>query len=76
MHIAIALKKYVIAWFGLSCWTEIDLYERGVKLFPIDLFCSPCWKKSCPYNLECVRQIDLKRIENEVVNYFDSKTRY
>ncbi|RPI72861.1 MAG: lipopolysaccharide heptosyltransferase family protein, partial [Ignavibacteriales bacterium] len=24
MHLAIALKKYVIVWFGLSCWTEID----------------------------------------------------
>lgn len=75
MHIAIALKKYVVAWFGLSCWTEIDLYDRGVKLFPKDLFCSPCWKKTCPYNLECVQQIDLKRIEQEVQNYFDSKTK-
>jgi heptosyltransferase-2 len=75
MHIAIALKKYVIAWFGLSCWTEIDLYDRGVKLYPKDLFCSPCWKKSCPYGLECVQQIDLKRIENEVANYFDSKAK-
>lgn len=75
MHIAIALKKYIIAWFGLSCWTEVDLYDRGVKLFPNDLFCSPCWKKSCPYDLECVQQIDLKRIEKEVVNYFDSKAK-
>jgi len=75
LHIAIALKKYVIAWFGLSCWTEIDLYDRGVKLFPKDLFCSPCWKKACPYNLECVQQIDLKQIEKEVINYFDAKAK-
>ncbi len=71
MHLAIALKKYVIAWFGLSCWTEIDLYERGVKLFPENLFCAPCWKKSCPYNLECIQMIDLEKIVNETVNYFD-----
>lgn len=75
MHIAIALKKYVIAWFGLSCWTEIDLYDRGVKLFPADLFCSPCWKKSCPYNLECVQQIELKRIVTETVKYFEEHTK-
>lgn len=75
MHIAIALKKYVVAWFGLSCWPEIDLYERGVKLFPKDLFCSPCWKKTCPYNLECVKLIDLKQIQQEVINYFDSKAK-
>ncbi len=73
MHLAIALKKYVIAWFGLSCWTEIDLFDRGIKLFPEDLFCSPCWKKVCPYNLECIQMIDLERIEKEVITYFESK---
>lgn len=62
MHLAIALKKYVIAWFGLSCWSEIDLFERGEKLIPEGLECAPCWKRVCPYNLECIEMIDLKRI--------------
>jgi len=70
MHLAIALKKHVIAWFGVSCWSEIDLYNRGIKLFQEDLQCSPCWKMECPYNLECIHQIDLKRILSEVENYF------
>lgn len=69
MHLAIALKKYVIAWFGLSCWSEIDLYDRGEKLIPAGLECSPCWKKECPYNLECIQMIDLKRIEELVKKY-------
>lgn len=73
MHLGIALKKYMIAWFGLSCWTEIDLYDRGVKLFPEGLFCAPCWKKSCPYNLECIQMIDLERIVKETVAFFDSR---
>lgn len=73
MHLAIALKKYVIAWFGLSCWSEIDLYDRGVKLFPGGLFCAPCWKKVCPYNLECIQMIDLERIVKEAVDYFSKK---
>jgi heptosyltransferase-2 len=71
MHLAIALKKYVIAWFGLSCWTEIDLYDRGIKLFPEGLHCAPCWKKECPYNLECIQMIDIERIENETINYLN-----
>jgi ADP-heptose:LPS heptosyltransferase len=62
MHLAIALKKYVIAWFGLSCWTEIDLYDRGAKFFRNDLACSPCWKKACPYDLECISGINLDGI--------------
>ena len=73
MHLAIALKKYVIAWFGLSCWTEIDLFDRGVKLFPEGLFCAPCWKKVCPYNLECVQMIDLERIVKDTFDYFDKR---
>lgn len=73
MHLAIALKKYVIAWFGMSCWTEIDLYDRGVKLYPEGLECAPCWKKKCPYNLECIQMIDLERIIKETTNYFDKR---
>jgi heptosyltransferase-2 len=72
MHLAIALKKFVIAWFGLSCWTEIDLYDRGIKLYPEGLFCAPCWKKECPYNLECIQMIDLDRMFDEAVKYFDN----
>lgn len=70
IHIAIGLKKFVIAWFGVSCWTEIDLYDRGIKLFQEDLACSPCWKKSCPYNLECIKMIDLDRIITEIDKFY------
>lgn len=73
MHVAIGLKKYVIAWFGLSCWSEIDIYERGVKLIPEGLHCAPCWRKECPYDLECIQMVDLGRIVDEVRNF--SKTR-
>ncbi|MFA6540150.1 MAG: glycosyltransferase family 9 protein [Bacteroidota bacterium] len=66
MHVAIGLKKHVIAWFGLSCWHEIDLYERGIKLIPEGLHCAPCWKRTCPYNLECISMIDRERIIGEV----------
>lgn len=73
MHLAIALKKYVIAWFGLSCWKEIDLFDRGVKLYPEGLNCAPCWKKDCPNNLECIQMIDLEKIIKETINFFDKK---
>lgn len=69
MHMAIALRKYVIAWFGLSCWTEIELYGRGEKLIPYGLECAPCWKRVCPYNLECIEMIDLDRIAKLVRQY-------
>ena len=75
MHLAIALKKYVIAWFGVSCLTEIELYNRGIKLYQEDLFCSPCWKKMCPYNLECIDMIDLDKIILEVDTFFKNRNK-
>jgi heptosyltransferase-2 len=69
MHMAIALRKYVIAWFGLSCAVEIELYGRGEKLIPEGLECSPCWKRVCPYNLECIDMIDLNKITALVRNF-------
>ena len=68
MHAAIGLKKYVIVWFGVSCPVEIDLYDRGVKLIPEGLECSPCWKRSCPYNLECIQMIDLDAVVHHVTS--------
>ena len=69
MHLAIALQKYIIVWFGLSCQAEIELYDYGVKLYPKDLECSPCWKRVCPYNLECIDMIDLKKIVETINNF-------
>ena len=73
MHIAIALRKFVLAWFGVSCWNEIDLYDRGLKLYNEDLFCSPCWKKQCPYDLECIKLIDLEAIISAIDVFFGKK---
>ncbi len=75
MHVAIALRKHVIAWFGVSCPQEIDLYDRGVKLVPEGLLCSPCWKKNCPFDLECIQMIDLDRIVAEIGLYCRNKTK-
>jgi ADP-heptose:LPS heptosyltransferase len=73
MHVAIGLKKFVIAWFGVSSWTEIDLFDRGVKLIPEGLACSPCWKKECPYNLECIQMVDLDAIVRHVVEHAEQR---
>lgn len=47
LHIAVALDKPVIAWFGSTCHQEIDLYGKGEKLVT-DFPCSPCYLKKCP----------------------------
>lgn len=61
MHIAIALQKHVIAWFGVSCLQEVDLYDRGVRL-QSEVTCSPCWKKSCDREPKCYDKVSPETI--------------
>ena len=67
MHIAIALEKKVIAWFGLSCSQEIDLYDKGYKI-KSDVTCGPCWKKKCNYKTKCNTQISLSTVLSATSN--------
>ncbi|MBR9978985.1 MAG: lipopolysaccharide heptosyltransferase family protein, partial [Bacteroidetes bacterium] len=69
MHLAIGLRKHVLAWYGLSCWEEIDLYGRGRKFIPEGLHCAPCWKRVCPFELECIAMIDLEGMAGEILQY-------
>lgn len=65
MHMAIAMKKYVIAWFGPTCAHEIELYGRGEALLA-DVSCSPCWKRSCEKDVMCYDQIGLERVMSSI----------
>ena len=64
MHLAIALKKKIVALFGPTCPQEIDLYDRGVKLFT-SAPCSPCYKQTCP-DAVCMKGIRPGRVLEEV----------
>jgi heptosyltransferase-2 len=61
MHIAIALQKKVVAWYGVSCAQEVDLYDRGAKVqSPVS--CSPCWKKQCDEKVMCYDRVEVEKI--------------
>jgi heptosyltransferase-2 len=64
MHLAIALKKPVVALFGPTCPQEIDLYGRGTKLFP-GAGCSPCYRQTCPETV-CMSAITPERVFAEI----------
>jgi ADP-heptose:LPS heptosyltransferase len=64
MHLAIALKKPVIALFGPTCPQEIDLYGRGTKLFQAT-GCSPCYRQTCP-EARCMSEITPDRVSAEI----------
>jgi heptosyltransferase-2 len=61
MHMAIALKKWVVAWFGPTCSHEIDLYDHGVHVLS-KAPCGPCWKRSCNKNPMCYDLVDINEL--------------
>lgn len=56
LHLAIGLKKPVVAWFGMTCHQEIELYGRGIKVLS-SVPCRPCWQSSCDLETKCFRQL-------------------
>lgn len=61
MHMALALNKWTVAWFGPTCAHEIDLFGLGVHVIT-KAPCSPCWKRSCNKNPMCYDLVDLSEI--------------
>jgi heptosyltransferase-2 len=66
MHIGIALKRKIVALFGSTCQQEIDLYDRGVKIFK-GLDCSPCYKKHCEKQ-DCMKAISTAEVFEHICN--------
>lgn len=58
MHMAIALKKWTVAWFGPTCDHEIDLYDRGMYV-KSKMSCSPCWKRDCDKESMCYDEVSM-----------------
>jgi len=66
MHLAVALKKKVIALFGPSSSKEVCLYDRGKILLPKTGYnCIPCLQRECFQKEHCMRFIKPKDVAKE-----------
>ena len=72
MHMAIALGKHVVAWFGPTCPQEIDLYDRGIKLLA-DVECAPCWRSTCDHVPMCHDRVEPDWIAAAVMRCLDAR---
>lgn len=61
MHIAIALGIHTIAFFGSTTEREIEFYGKGEALVG-KVHCSPCYKRVCPTQEECMQQITVGQV--------------
>ena len=68
LHIALALKKKVVAIFGSSAAHETHLYDLGVAITPnIDEFkCAPCLKPVCDNEVNCMDTISVEKVVESI----------
>lgn len=67
LHMALALEKPVVAWFGPTCAHEIDLYDRGASVLT-QAPCSPCWKRSCDRAVMCYDLVDFANLASLAID--------
>jgi len=61
LHAGTALKKYVIALFGPTSSSEIDLFGRGEKIVP-KIPCLCCYKNICKKKPNCMDSISVDNV--------------
>ncbi|MEQ8822692.1 MAG: glycosyltransferase family 9 protein [Sumerlaeia bacterium] len=62
MHVAVALRVPVVAFFGPTSAQEIDLFGRGEKIVT-DYACAPCYLKSCNVKPRCLTVMEAAEVE-------------
>jgi heptosyltransferase-1 len=69
IHLAVALKRPVVALFGPTDPSKTGPYgwgrNKNLKVIKTDVPCSPCFKKKCKNPL-CMRGISVERVLEEV----------
>lgn len=76
-HIAAAIGNDTLTIFGST-----DVKHCPKMIYPNhhicikpdeSITCHPCYKSKCPTNLECMENITVDRVYNEILNYFGEK---
>ena len=62
LHVATALKKKVIAFFGPTSAAEIDSYNGQIVKVQANLDCLVCYKPRCDFNPNCMNSITPEQI--------------
>lgn len=73
MHVAIALKRGVVAYLGPTCEQEIDLFGLGEKLVA-RVACAPCYKRVCDKGDVCTTAISTDDAVAAIGRVLDART--
>jgi heptosyltransferase-2 len=71
MHIATAVGTPVVALFGSTNASITGPYGGGAVIHkPVP--CSPCYRRTCPIDFPCMKQIEVDEVVQEIVNNLKS----
>jgi heptosyltransferase-2 len=65
LHMALAARCRLVALFGPTSSTEIDLYERGRKVMG-EVECLSCYLQHCPRHPTCMEVLDIETVYRAV----------
>jgi heptosyltransferase-2 len=66
MHIALAMDRRIVVFFGPTSHTEIELFGLGEKVIP-NLDCLVCYKQECDYVPNCMDAISVEMVTQAIV---------
>jgi len=66
MHVAAAVGTPVVALFGSTLPLTTGPWGEGHVVIKKDISCSPCWKRVCPTDHQCMEQITVDEVEGVV----------
>ncbi|MGC8808746.1 MAG: lipopolysaccharide heptosyltransferase II [bacterium] len=66
MHVAAALQVPLVAIFGSTDPSHTGPVGKHCRVIRKALPCSPCFKKNCPKNTECLEAISVEEVYREV----------
>jgi heptosyltransferase-2 len=70
LHLAVGLRKKVVALFGPTCAQEIELYGRGEKIVS-PLSCVPCYRRVCAKAPNCMEAVSPPEVLKSVDRLLD-----
>jgi heptosyltransferase-2 len=66
MHIAGALGTPVVALFGSTSAVVTGPFQENSKVIQKHVSCSPCYRRTCPIDFRCMRQIEVDEVVQSV----------
>jgi ADP-heptose:LPS heptosyltransferase len=71
LHAAIGLEKRIVVLFGPTSYNEIELYDKGEKIFP-KMECLGCYLPDCDVPRKCMERITVDEVYQAILRQIEN----